>query len=262
MVTVLSPSRCTTRVRCPRSRPGCSMSAPSASEIRRPLSATSEHRACSLGDERPAATRKRRARCGRDQLLRLVRRRARWRPGVGTVWCTSMRRRSTGISADGNAGQSRCTSTGSPASGVPRRRRAPERKAIECRRPEALAHRTSLRAGTTFRDTSRRSRAVRHLEDGCPMSMSGRARGHPSLRRRRENRRRGAPSSGHERTSLRSGTTATREPERARSSVDEAVEAPEVVVDGEDLDLAEPGFDGVPAEDRGAHDRPCPCRGR
>src|SRR5947209_1941829 len=41
-VTTLPPLRVTARVRCPRSRPRCSMSAPVASETRSPFSASSE----------------------------------------------------------------------------------------------------------------------------------------------------------------------------------------------------------------------------
>jgi hypothetical protein len=44
------------RVRCPRSRPRCSMSAPVASEIRSPFKASSEISACSVGGPSPAAT--------------------------------------------------------------------------------------------------------------------------------------------------------------------------------------------------------------
>ena len=65
MVTTLPPLRVIVSVRCPRSRPRCSMSAPVASQTRRPLSASSEIRACSAGAgrarRRPAG---RRARCG------------------------------------------------------------------------------------------------------------------------------------------------------------------------------------------------------
>jgi hypothetical protein len=57
MVTTLPPLRVMTRVRCPRSRPRCSMSAPVASDTRSPLSASSEMRACSTGGPSPAATR-------------------------------------------------------------------------------------------------------------------------------------------------------------------------------------------------------------
>ena len=44
------------QVRCPRSRPRCSMSAPVASDTRRPFSASSEISACSGGGPSPAAT--------------------------------------------------------------------------------------------------------------------------------------------------------------------------------------------------------------
>ena len=53
MVTILPPLRRTVRVRCPRSRPRASMSAPRASEIRSPLIASSEIRACSFGCAEP-----------------------------------------------------------------------------------------------------------------------------------------------------------------------------------------------------------------
>ena len=56
MVTILPPLRSTVRVRCPRSNPSASMSAPRASEIRSPLIASSEIRACSFGAPSPAAT--------------------------------------------------------------------------------------------------------------------------------------------------------------------------------------------------------------
>ena len=45
------------RVRCPRSRPRCSVSAPVASETRSPFSASSEISACPAGGSSPAATR-------------------------------------------------------------------------------------------------------------------------------------------------------------------------------------------------------------
>ena len=64
MVTILPPLRVMVRVRCPRSRPRCSMSAPVASETRSPFSASSEISAYPGGGPRPAA---RRARCGRGQ---------------------------------------------------------------------------------------------------------------------------------------------------------------------------------------------------
>jgi hypothetical protein len=57
MVTILPPLREMTRVRCPRSRPRCSISAPVASETRSPLRVSSEMRACSAGGPSPAATR-------------------------------------------------------------------------------------------------------------------------------------------------------------------------------------------------------------
>ena len=64
MVTILPPLRVMVRVRCPRSRPKCSMSAPAASETRSPFRASREIRACS-----PAARARRppaghRVRCG------------------------------------------------------------------------------------------------------------------------------------------------------------------------------------------------------
>jgi hypothetical protein len=46
------------RVRCPRSRPRCSMSAPVASDIRSPFRASREISACSSCGSRPAATRR------------------------------------------------------------------------------------------------------------------------------------------------------------------------------------------------------------
>jgi len=57
MVTTLPPLRVMTRVRCPRSRPRCSISAPVPSETRSPLSASREISACSAGGPSPAATR-------------------------------------------------------------------------------------------------------------------------------------------------------------------------------------------------------------
>jgi hypothetical protein len=57
MVTTLPPLRVMVRVRCPRSRPRCSMSAPVASETRSPFSASSEISACSTGGPSPAAIR-------------------------------------------------------------------------------------------------------------------------------------------------------------------------------------------------------------
>jgi hypothetical protein len=64
MVTTLPPLRVITRVRWPRSRPRCSMSAPVASETRSPLRASSEIRACSAAGPIPAATRSAPPRCG------------------------------------------------------------------------------------------------------------------------------------------------------------------------------------------------------
>jgi len=58
MVTTLPPLRVIVIVRCPRSRPRCSMSAPVASETRSPFSASSEISACSHGGPSPAATSK------------------------------------------------------------------------------------------------------------------------------------------------------------------------------------------------------------
>jgi len=49
MVTTLLPFRVMTKVRCPRSRPSCSISAPVASDTRSPLMASREIRACSVG---------------------------------------------------------------------------------------------------------------------------------------------------------------------------------------------------------------------
>jgi hypothetical protein len=63
-VTTLPPLRVMTSVRCPRSSPRCSMSAPVASDTRSPFSASSEISACRLAAlvlRRPA---RRRARCG------------------------------------------------------------------------------------------------------------------------------------------------------------------------------------------------------
>jgi hypothetical protein len=56
IVTTLPPLRVMVRVRCPRSRPRCSISAPAASDTRSPFSASSEIRACSDGGPIPAAT--------------------------------------------------------------------------------------------------------------------------------------------------------------------------------------------------------------
>ena len=56
MVTTLPPLRVMVRVRWPRSRPSCSMSAPAASDTRRPFRASSEISACSGGGPSPAAT--------------------------------------------------------------------------------------------------------------------------------------------------------------------------------------------------------------
>ena len=52
MVTTLPPLRVITKVRCPRSTPRASMSAPVASETRSPLSASNEISACSAGGPR------------------------------------------------------------------------------------------------------------------------------------------------------------------------------------------------------------------
>ena len=57
MAATLPPLRAITRVRWPRSSPRCPMSAPVASDTRRPFSASSEIRASSAGGPRPAATR-------------------------------------------------------------------------------------------------------------------------------------------------------------------------------------------------------------
>jgi hypothetical protein len=56
IVTTLPPLRVMTRVRCPRSMPSASMSAPVASETRSPFKASMEIRACSAGGPSPAAT--------------------------------------------------------------------------------------------------------------------------------------------------------------------------------------------------------------
>jgi hypothetical protein len=56
IVTILPPLRRMVRVRWPRSRPSASMLAPVASDTRRPLSASSEIRACSIAGPSPAAT--------------------------------------------------------------------------------------------------------------------------------------------------------------------------------------------------------------
>ena len=56
MVTTLPPLRVIVRVRWPRSRPRCSMSAPVASETRSPFKASKEISACSGGGPSPAAT--------------------------------------------------------------------------------------------------------------------------------------------------------------------------------------------------------------
>jgi hypothetical protein len=56
MVTTLPPLRVIVSVRCPRSRPRCSISAPVASETRSPFNASSESSACSAGGPSPAAT--------------------------------------------------------------------------------------------------------------------------------------------------------------------------------------------------------------
>jgi hypothetical protein len=55
IVTTLPPLRVMTRVRCPRSRPRASISAPVASETRSPLRASREISACSPGGPSPAA---------------------------------------------------------------------------------------------------------------------------------------------------------------------------------------------------------------
>ena len=56
IVTTFPPLRVMISVRCPRSRPRCSMSAPVASETRSPFRASSEISACSGGEPSPAAT--------------------------------------------------------------------------------------------------------------------------------------------------------------------------------------------------------------
>ena len=56
MVTIFPPLRVIVSVRCPRSRPRCSMSAPVASETRSPFSASSEISACLADEPSPAAT--------------------------------------------------------------------------------------------------------------------------------------------------------------------------------------------------------------
>ena len=55
-VTTFPPLRVITSVRCPRSTPKASISAPVASETRSPLRASSEISACSAGGPSPAAT--------------------------------------------------------------------------------------------------------------------------------------------------------------------------------------------------------------
>ena len=50
------PLRVIVNVRCPRSSPRCSMSAPVASDTRNPFSASREISACSAGGPSPAAT--------------------------------------------------------------------------------------------------------------------------------------------------------------------------------------------------------------
>src|SRR6185312_12382083 len=60
-VTTLPPLRVTVRVRWPRSRPRCSMSALVASDTRSPFSASSEISACTGGDPRTADVGGRRA---------------------------------------------------------------------------------------------------------------------------------------------------------------------------------------------------------
>ena len=64
MVTTLPPLRIMVRVRWPRSRSRCSMSAPVASEARSPFSASSEIGACSVGGPSPATSSAPRS-CGR-----------------------------------------------------------------------------------------------------------------------------------------------------------------------------------------------------
>ena len=56
IVTTLPPLRVIVSVRCPRSRPRCSMSAPVASETRSPFNASREISACSADAPSPAAT--------------------------------------------------------------------------------------------------------------------------------------------------------------------------------------------------------------
>ena len=56
IVTTLPPLRVIVKVRCPRSRPRCSMSAPVTSETRRPFRASREISACSSAEPSPAAT--------------------------------------------------------------------------------------------------------------------------------------------------------------------------------------------------------------
>ena len=65
MVTTLPPLRVIVRVRWPRSRSRCSMSAPVASETRSPFSASSEISACSAAARARRLPVARRARCGR-----------------------------------------------------------------------------------------------------------------------------------------------------------------------------------------------------
>jgi hypothetical protein len=55
MVTTLPPLRVITKVRCPRSVPSASISAPVASETRSPLRASRESSACSAAVPRPAS---------------------------------------------------------------------------------------------------------------------------------------------------------------------------------------------------------------
>jgi hypothetical protein len=56
IVTTVPPLRVIVSVRCPRSRPRCSMSAPVASETRSPFRASREISACSDAEPGPAAT--------------------------------------------------------------------------------------------------------------------------------------------------------------------------------------------------------------
>jgi len=91
MVTTLPPLRLMTRVRWPRSRPRCSMSAPVASGTRSPLSASREISVCSADGASPAAIRSRctasitiRA-CAIPPNVRLLLG-LRYRPGAGTDW--------------------------------------------------------------------------------------------------------------------------------------------------------------------------------